>query len=117
MKFLLSIGGNGRYNIDLEDEVVRGSLIVHEGKVLPPVPRAMPPPVTPPSTSKEEVTTKALTPFQATSRDVAVITAGMGTVLTLGKATGTAFMDSFFTCGLASLVGYRQAFLLVLDDL
>lgn len=29
-KFLLSIGEKGHYNINLEDEVVRGSIILHE---------------------------------------------------------------------------------------
>ncbi|KAF9562554.1 NAD(P) transhydrogenase [Agrocybe pediades] len=105
-KFLLAIGGEGKYSVDLKDEVVRGSLIVHKGEVLPPVPRAMPPPpaAAPP---KVEETVKAITPWQKASREVAVVTAGMGSAVALGKATGTAFMDSFFTFGLAGLVGYR----------
>ena len=44
---------------------------------------------------------------QKASREVALVTAGMDSVVALGKATGTAFMDSFFTFGLAGLVGYR----------
>lgn len=107
-KFLLSIGGDGKYAIDLQDEVVRGSIAVHEGKILEPVPRAMPPPAkAPPTTTKEEAQTLALTPWQKASREVATVTAGMGSVIALGKATGTTFMDSFFTFGLAGLVGYR----------
>ncbi|KAF5377043.1 hypothetical protein D9757_007705 [Collybiopsis confluens] len=107
-KFLLSLGEENSFFLDIKDEVVRGSLIVHKGEVLPPVPRALPPPVKAPTTpSEQEVTVKALTPFQKTSRDVATITAGMGGVVGLGKATGSAFMDSFFTFGLAGLVGYR----------
>ncbi|KIK57733.1 hypothetical protein GYMLUDRAFT_75344 [Collybiopsis luxurians FD-317 M1] len=107
-KFLLSLGEENRFFLDIKDEVVRGSLIVHQGEILPPVPRALPPPVTPPPTPTEkETTVTALTPFQQTTRDVATITAGMGGVVGLGKATGSAFMDSFFTFGLAGLVGYR----------
>lgn len=107
-KFLLSMGGEGKFFIDLNDEVVRGSLIVYEGKILPPVPRTLPLPVTPPPTpTKAEETTLAITPWQKASREVALVTAGMGSVVALGKATGTAFMDSFFTFGLAGLVGYR----------
>jgi len=104
-KFLLSIGGDGKFYINLNDEVVRGSLIVHDGSILPPVPRTMPPPVAPPA--KVEETVKAITPWQKASRDVALVTAGMGGAVGLGKVTGTAFMDSFFTFGLAGLVGYR----------
>ena len=107
-KFLLSIGGDGKYSVDLKDEVVRGSLIVQNGTILPPVPRAMPPPA-PPAPVKIEEAVKAITPWQKASREVALVTAGMGSAVALGKATGTAFMDSFFTFGLAGLVGYRFA--------
>ncbi|TFK76286.1 PNTB-domain-containing protein, partial [Pluteus cervinus] len=106
-KFLQSIGGDGRFHIDLKDEVVRGSLSVHQGAILEPVPRAMPPPVKAPPTPKEETKVTAITPWQKSSREVATVTAGMGSMVALGKATGTAFMDSFFTFGLAGLVGYR----------
>ncbi|KAF8163371.1 NAD(P) transhydrogenase beta subunit-domain-containing protein [Crassisporium funariophilum] len=106
-KFLLSMGGEGKFFIDLNDEVVRGSLIVHEGSILPPVPRAMPPPAAPAPTAVKAEEVVAITPWQKASREVAIVTAGMGGVVALGKATGTAFMDSFFTFGLAGLVGYR----------
>ncbi|KAF8910998.1 NAD(P) transhydrogenase beta subunit-domain-containing protein [Gymnopilus junonius] len=100
-KFLLSVGGEGKYSLDLNDEVVRGSLIVHNGKILPPVPRTIPPPAPAPSPAKVEEVVKSLTPWKKASREVALVTAGMGTTIALGKATGTAFMDSFFTFGLA----------------
>ncbi|KAK0210930.1 NAD(P) transhydrogenase beta subunit-domain-containing protein [Desarmillaria ectypa] len=109
-KFLLSLGpGDEKFAIDLEDEVVRGSIIVHGGKILPPVPRTLPPPVAPPTNEKAEeiAATKAITPFQKAAREVATVTAGMGGVVALGKATGVSFMDNFFTFGLAGLVGYR----------
>jgi hypothetical protein len=61
----------------MEDEVVRGSAITYKGEKLPPIPRAMPPPPPPtPEVKAEEI--KALTPWQKVSRDVAVITGGMG---------------------------------------
>ncbi|KAJ7066589.1 PNTB-domain-containing protein [Mycena amicta] len=105
-KFLLSIGGDGKFSIDLEDEVVRGSIVVHQGSVLPRV-VPPPPPAAPVTPKAEEVATVALTPWQKTSREVAVIAGGMGGVLALGKATGAGFMDNFFIFGLAALVGYR----------
>lgn len=108
-KFLLSMGGDGRYLVDLEDEVVRGAIVVHKGEVLPPAPRPLPPPVMPPPTpsAAEKEASVAITPWQKATREVALVTGGMGTVVALGKTTGTAFMDSFFTFGLAGLVGYR----------
>ncbi|OBZ75931.1 NAD(P) transhydrogenase, mitochondrial [Grifola frondosa] len=62
-KFLLSIGGNGQFAIDLEDEVVRGSIVLHNGVRIPPAPRPVPPPVVAPSTAKaaEAVENRALT--------------------------------------------------------
>lgn len=103
------MGDDGRFLIDLEDEVVRGAIVVHKGEVLPPAPRPLPPPVTAPPTptAAEKEASVAITPWQKATRDVALVTTGMGTAVALGKATGTAFMDSFFTFGLAGLVGYR----------
>ncbi|KAJ3550993.1 hypothetical protein NMY22_g77 [Coprinellus aureogranulatus] len=106
-KFLLSIGENQRFNINLEDEVIRGSIVTLNGEVLPPVVRAMPPPAPTPVPTSKEPEVVAITPWQRAKREVAVVTAGMGSVVALGKATGPAFMDSFFTFGLAGLVGYR----------
>ncbi|EJU01225.1 PNTB-domain-containing protein [Dacryopinax primogenitus] len=108
-KFLLSISSTpGYFNIDHSDDVVRGALILEKGKLMwPPPPSAVaaPPPLPPKIEAKEEVT--AITPWQKASREVALTTAGVGGVLALGKATGSAFMDNFFTFGLASLIGYR----------
>jgi len=96
--------------VNLEDEVVRGSIVLHKGEVLPPVPAAAPPQAAPsPAATKvaEEEATKAITPWQKTTRDVATVTAGMGSIVALGKLTGPALMSSFFSFGLASLIGYR----------
>jgi H+-translocating NAD(P) transhydrogenase len=109
-KFLLSIGGDGKFAIDLDDEVVRGSLIVHRGEILPPVPRAMPAPAVPPPTpakSDPKAENMSITPWKKATKEVAAVTAGLGAALGLGKATGAAFMDNFFTFGLAGLIGYR----------
>lgn len=108
-KFLLSIGENGRFAINLEDEVVRGSIVVQNGTLIPPAPRPAPPPVAAPSAAKvaEAEQAHALTPWQKATREVALVTSGMGSVLALGKLTGPAFMSNFFTFGLAGLIGYR----------
>lgn len=81
--------------------------MTHQGKILPPVPRAMPPPAPAPPAEMKVEETKAITPFQKTAREVALVTTAMGGVVAVGKSTGAAFMDNFFTFGLAGLVGYR----------
>jgi H+-translocating NAD(P) transhydrogenase len=107
-KFLLSIGGNGQFSVNLEDEVVRGSIVLHNGTRLPPAPRPVPPaPVVPPPTTAKEAEVTAITPWQKAKREVATITAGMGSTIALGKLAGPAFMSNFFTFGLAGLIGYR----------
>ncbi|KAL4995382.1 NAD(P) transhydrogenase beta subunit-domain-containing protein [Aspergillus recurvatus] len=109
-KYLLSMAPQEKaFGIDLSDEVVRGSIVTLNGEILPPAPRPAPPPppkieAAAPSTAKAEL---ALTPWQKVSREVATTTAGMGTALALGKATGPVFMSNMLTFGLAGLVGYR----------
>ena len=96
------------FGIDLTDEVVRGSIVTHDGKILPPAPRPAPPP--PPAAKPEpekEAEVVALTPFQKTSRETGLVTAGMASALALGKFTSPLLMSNAFTFALASLIGYR----------
>jgi len=109
-KFLLSMAPKDKeFGIDLSDEVVRGSIVTQDGEVVPPAPRPAPPPAPAQSAAKPEVTveTKELTPWQKTTREVAAITGGMGSIVALGKFTSPLFMSNAFTFGLASLIGYR----------
>ena len=57
-KFLLSIGEKEHYNINFEDEVVRGACILREGEMMwpPPAPKQ---PVTAPAASKKVEAVKA----------------------------------------------------------
>ncbi|KAI0376623.1 NAD(P) transhydrogenase mitochondrial precursor [Hypomontagnella monticulosa] len=109
VKFLLSMAPQDKsFGVDLTDEVVRGSIVTLKGEVLPPAPRPAPPPApAPKAAAKPEEAVVALTPFQKTSRQVATVTAGMGTALALGKLTGPLFMGNTFIFALASLIGYR----------
>ncbi|RHZ53957.1 putative nicotinamide nucleotide transhydrogenase [Aspergillus thermomutatus] len=109
-KFLLSMAPQEKsFGIDLSDEVVRGSIVTLNGEILPPAPRPAPPPPKPTAaaTPAKEQAELSLTPWQKATRDVATVTAGMGTALALGKATGPIFMSNMMTFGLAGLVGYR----------
>ncbi|KAJ9417720.1 NAD(P) transhydrogenase beta subunit-domain-containing protein [Fusarium oxysporum] len=86
-KFLLSMAPEPKaFGIDLSDEVVRGA-IAETTEVTP-----------------EPV---ALTPWQKKTREVAGVTAGMGSILALGKWTSPLLMSNAFTFALASLIGYR----------
>ncbi|TID20121.1 NAD(P)(+) transhydrogenase (AB-specific) [Venturia nashicola] len=88
IKFLLSIStGDKVFGINLEDEVVRGSIVTNGGKILPPAPRPAPPPPAVKASAIQVEEVKAITPWQKTIRDVTTVTGGMG--------------------GLAALIGYR----------
>lgn len=111
LQFLLSIGDANRFAINLEDEVVRRSIITYEGETLWPAPA---PAITPQSSAaaqrpveKIQDPVVALTPWQESVRSIAVTTGGMGTALALGKLTGPAFMNLFTVLGLAGIVGFR----------
>ena len=108
-KFLLSIGKDKQYRIDLEDEVIRRSIVLQKGELLWPAPASPQPTVaatpTPTAAAVKEVT--AVTPFKKAATEVAVLSTALGSVVALGKATGPAFMGNIFTFGLAGLIGYR----------
>ena len=108
-KFLLSITSEDKqFGINLEDEVVRGAIVTDKGEILPRVA----PPAPPPAPAQAQTLPKieepvALTPWQKTVREVTTVTAGMGTMVALGKFTSPLFMSNIFTTGLAGLIGYR----------
>nr|CAD7265165.1 unnamed protein product [Timema shepardi] len=111
-KFLLSIGGKGHFYINLEDEVVRGSIVLHEGKWLWPPP---PPPSTAPTVAaapvaaaKDQVPPSPPNYFNRTLTDSLIYTGGIGGALGLGLVSPNhAFTTMMTTFGLAGLVGYH----------
>ncbi|EME78657.1 uncharacterized protein MYCFIDRAFT_50085 [Pseudocercospora fijiensis CIRAD86] len=107
-KFLLSMSPKeGHFGIDLNDEVVRRSIVTYNGELLPALPPVAPPAPPPVKEEVKEEEVVALTPWQKAVREVGVVTGGMTTALALGKATGPLFMSNFFTFALAGLIGYR----------
>lgn len=108
-KFLLSMSPKDKeFGVDLSDEVVRGSIVTQDGEILPPAARPAPPPAPAQAAAPEtKVEIKELTPWEKTTREVAAVTGGMGSMLALGKFTSPLFMGNAFTFALASLIGYR----------
>nr|CAI5826418.1 unnamed protein product [Callosobruchus analis] len=110
-KFLLSMGERNHFDINLEDEVVRGSIILQKGNLMwpPPPPRVVPSPVVPKKTPAElSAAEKKVDPFAATLNNALMITGGVGTILGLGMASPNANFTSMLTVlGLSTLVGYH----------
>ncbi|TKA54400.1 hypothetical protein B0A55_12846 [Friedmanniomyces simplex] len=111
-KYLLSMSPKeGHFGVDLNDEVVRRSIVTYNGELLPTLPPLAPPaPAAPKAEAAKQAEVVALTPWQKASREVATVTAGMGTALALGKLTGPLFMSNIFTFSLAGLIGSLQLY-------
>ncbi|XP_055377553.1 NAD(P) transhydrogenase, mitochondrial-like [Condylostylus longicornis] len=110
-KFLLSIGEKDHFNINLNDDVVRGSIVLKDGELMWPPPvisvSAAPPPSVSKTTAKAVVPV-APNPFNDTLKTSLTYTAGLGSLLALGIASpNPAFTTMMTTFGLSGIVGYH----------
>ncbi|KAL0274407.1 UNVERIFIED_CONTAM: hypothetical protein PYX00_006836 [Menopon gallinae] len=109
-KFLLSLGEKNHFNINLEDEVVRGSIVLEKGKLLwppppPPQPKVQP---LPPKPEKAPVEQKLPSLFQEKIKEMALLSTGFGTMLGLGIVSpNPAFTSMMATFGLSTIAGYH----------
>lgn len=87
-KFLLSIGEQKHFNINLEDEVVRGSIVLNNGVSMwppPVIPVAATPP--PPKAGAAIAKPVEVNPFNEVLKTSLTYTAGLGGLLALGYAS------------------------------
>ncbi|UMM41946.1 hypothetical protein L5515_017975 [Caenorhabditis briggsae] len=108
-KFLLHLGKDKTFFVNQEDEVARGALVVHEGRLKwPPPPINFPPPAAPKSEKPAETTADPLTPFKNTVNQTLMLTSGLGSVSLLGIAgTNPNIASMSTTFALSGLVGYH----------
>lgn len=112
-KFLLSIGEKDHFHINLEDEVVRGSIVLKNGEFLWPPPMMSVSKVTTAAAAQEKKSTEikslpAPNPFNETLKSSLMYTGGMGSIIALGCASpNPAFTTMVTTFGLAGIVGYH----------
>lgn len=109
-KFLLSIGPKGHFDINLEDEVVRGSIILHNGQMMwpPPPPKVVPqaPVATQPAAAAAEP--EPVNPFNEKLTKAVVYTTGLSALHGLGLISpGLQFNTMMTTFCLAGIVGYH----------
>ncbi|XP_060073856.1 NAD(P) transhydrogenase, mitochondrial-like [Ylistrum balloti] len=109
-KLLLSFGEKDHFNINLEDEVVRGSIVMQNGNILPPAP---PPKLDAVAPKPTEAPVKVQPPppldkKAQTMREAAVYSAGLTGAIGLGTLSpNPAFTTMFTTFSLAGIVGYH----------
>ena len=102
---LKDMGGAEDYKVDYEDQVVRGALIIHEGKVTWPPPKIDNPSPTPPPKPKAVV--NAVTKEEKKSNGMLwVIVAGLA-LLGIGIGAPTSFLSHFTVFVLACFIGYQ----------
>ncbi|XP_035219277.1 LOW QUALITY PROTEIN: NAD(P) transhydrogenase, mitochondrial-like [Stegodyphus dumicola] len=109
-KFLLSIGSKDHFNIDLSDEVVRGSIVLHEGKLLwpPPVPKETAAPVSEKPAPVAKIQPPEPNYFNLTFKDSLMYTTGLSTLLGFGMVSpNPAFTTMMTIFGLSGIVGYH----------
>ncbi|XP_072381402.1 NAD(P) transhydrogenase, mitochondrial-like [Diabrotica undecimpunctata] len=111
-KFLLSIGEKDHFNVNLEDEVIRGSIILDKGKLMwpPPPPQTQPTPAAAPKQELEAVKAvpKEISPFKADLNKSLAITTGIGSILGLGMVSPKPeFTAMLSVLGLSGIVGYH----------
>lgn len=110
-KFLLSIGENDHFHINLEDEVVRGSIVLNNGQLLwpPPVIKvAATAPVAVAAKKAEAVKIEPPNPFNETLKSSMLYSTGLGGLMALGwSSPSPAFTSMVTTFGLAGIVGYH----------
>jgi NAD(P) transhydrogenase subunit alpha len=103
------LGGAANFNINLEDEVVRNSLIVHNGQVVWPPPRKEPPPA-PPKPAAAAPVVPAATKEKSTSSGAGLTIAVAAIALALlaiGRVAPPAFLSHLTVFALACIVGWQ----------
>jgi len=111
-KLLLSMTGTkDHFDVNLTDEVVRGSIVTHQGKVLYPPPPLEPSPVVAAAAATPEVVKAEVLPpnyFNITLKDSLMYTAGIGSMMGLGMGLPNAAMTQMMTTlSLSTIVGYH----------
>ncbi|ELU08990.1 hypothetical protein CAPTEDRAFT_163980 [Capitella teleta] len=109
-KMMLSFGEKDHYNPTLEDDVVRGSMVLDKGKLLWPPPAIIDPTPPPSKAAAAAAALEKVEPnyFGNTMKDSLMYTAGLSSVLGLGVIAPTpAFTTMVTTFGLSGIVGYH----------
>ena len=109
--FLAEVGGATEWDIDLENEVIRGACLVHDGEALPPPerkppPKAKKPSIAPPPSAKP-AQKKIMSP---TRRAWGSTLGGLGLVLllfVLGRFAPSDFLQHLTVFVLACFVGWQ----------
>lgn len=106
---LEDMGGAEKYKVDLDDEVIRGALVLHNGEITYPPPKPPAPPEAPKPAPAPVVAAEPAEP-EKTSRinfgTLGLILAGIA-LFSLGSVAPPSFLTHFTVFVLACFVGYQ----------
>ena len=102
------LGGAEKYGLDLEDEVVRGALVIHEGEIIwPPPPKEAPPAPKPEPAPIEAAVPPGAPARPEKSRSVAWLLVSGLVLLGIGWGAPPSFLGHFTVFVLAVFVGWQ----------
>jgi NAD(P) transhydrogenase subunit alpha len=103
---LSDMGGDKSWHVDLEDEVVRGALVLLDGKLMwPPPKREI---VAPPALAKPQAAPSPPTPKRRSpAASAALVLLGAVLVVALGQVAPVAFLTHLTVFVLACFIGYQ----------
>jgi NAD(P) transhydrogenase subunit alpha len=104
---LSDMGGNDKFGINLDDEVVRGATVVKDGEILPPPPKPEPSPA--PAPKKEPVVAKTEEPRKKgfSVGNLVLIALGAAALYGIGTGTDSKFIQHLTVFVLAVVVGWQ----------
>ena len=103
---LKDMGGAEDYKVDYEDQVVRGALVLHEGKITWPPPKIENPSPTPPP-KKAAVATPVTEEKKSSNSGLAWIILAVGGLIGIGVGAPESFLSHFTVFILACFVGWQ----------
>lgn len=101
---LKDMGGAENYKIDYEDQVVRGALVLHEGKITYPPPKIEQP--SPPKPQPHKIVESQETQKKSNNQVLWMVLLGLA-LLGIGLSAPTSFLSHFTVFVLAIFVGWQ----------
>ena len=104
---LKDMGGAEDYKVDYEDQVVRGALVLHEGKITWPPPKIENPSPTPPPKKAAATAVAETKETKKSNSGLAWILLAVGALVGIGVGAPESFLSHFTVFVLACFVGWQ----------
>ena len=104
---LKDMGGAEDYKIDYQDQVVRGALVLHEGKITWPPPKIENPSPTPPPKKAAATAVAETKEAKKSNSSLAWILLAVGALVGIGVGAPESFLSHFTVFVLACFVGWQ----------